>query len=49
MKGFLPSNTSAGSTLSGLRCFVIGISAETCVKFAREVRYAMLRDMMVRS
>lgn len=44
-----PSKTSGGSTLSGLRCFVTGISSETWTKLTREVRYAMLRDMIVRS
>ena len=38
MSFYLPSNTSGGSTLSGLRCLVMGISVETCVKLAREVR-----------
>ena len=44
-----PSKTSGGSTFSGLRCLVIGISSETWTKLTREVRYAMLRDMIVRS
>ena len=44
-----PSKTSGGSTFSGLRCLVTGISSETWTKLTREVRYAMLRDMIVRS
>lgn len=44
-----PSNTSGGSTFSGLRCFVIGTSGLTCAKLALEVRYAMLFAIIVRS
>ena len=44
-----PSNTSGVSYFSGGRDFVIGTSGLTCRKFAREVRYAMLLDIIVRS
>jgi hypothetical protein len=45
----VPSNTSGASNFSILRCFVIGTSGLTCTKFDREVRYAIVLDMIVRS
>jgi hypothetical protein len=45
----LPSKTSGASTLSGFRCFVKGTSSETCTKLTRDVRYAILLDILVRS
>lgn len=44
-----PSKTSGESYFSGGRAFVTGTSGLTCTKFAREVRYAMLLDIIVRS
>lgn len=44
-----PANTSAESTFSAFLVFVTGISLDTCLKSALEVRYAIVLDMMVNS